>query len=206
MDLFGLPSSLGSRRSEAAMSRRVSDDKLEALHLRLISERKQAEGRGETYWATVLGHDLACIIDELRQRRQKPGKAVYGPATLALAAMDVGDVITLPSSSLDTITNARDKARKLLAVPSAVWAARRQPDRTWHVERRQDGSPRANCQHPKNPQVHQLAAMKIGNEVTLDKALAHLTKVQARQRMGLPEAQWKTRKLNSGRYKVRRIS
>lgn len=194
------------------MSRRVSDDRLGAIHLRLTDAIRQREGpqwleyRGAS---VVEGHDLIALLDELRQRRRRgtdpdSGAFPIGETTAKLIAMNVGDVITLPATTNGALTNARKTARKHLNAPDARWHAMAQPDGTVRVERRPDGSAH-EFGLPRNPIVDQLAAMNVNGRITVTTRLTNNFKILARRKMNQPEAQWRTEALANGKFRVRRI-
>lgn len=189
------------------MSRRVSDDKLEALHLRVSGEVRKKPG---PQWVTVEGHDLIALLDELRQRRRRPGaKGAYhhGKTTKVLLAMKVGDVCMIPPTTIGAITTARKSARKALEAPDAVWACQTQPDGSVRIERMPDGSDK-HYGKPKNPAVAILSKMNVNERVIIEGTLYAALKQQARKAMGEAGvgANWKSETLTTGRVRVRRVS
>lgn len=192
------------------MSRRISDDKLASLHLRLSGDIRKKPGAQwvEVDGLLVEGHDLICILDELRRRRQQDGRKGSfnrSPTTRALMAMAVGDVITLPPITNGALTTNRATARKAMNAPDARWHAMTQPDGTVRVERRPDGSPH-EYGLPRNPVIDQLAAMNVNGRLVIDIALTNKFKVLARQKLDNPKAQWRSEKLANGKVRVIRTA
>lgn len=195
------------------MSRKISDDRLGAVHARLSAAiRKRPVGewlqyRGE---AIIEGHDLIALLDELRQRRKRAGENgafKHGKTTRVLLAMGVGDTAILPPTSIGAITSARKSARKALDNPDAVWACQTLDDGTVKVTRQPDGSDR-HYGKPKNPAVAILAGMHLNQVVVIEGTLYAALKQQARKAMGEAGigANWKTETLTTGRTRVRRVS
>lgn len=193
------------------MSRRVPDDRLDAVHLVATSAmRKRPRGeylefRGK---AVIEAHDFICILDELRQRRSSPhkkGKLEIGATTKALMAMVVGDKITLPPTTIGALTSARSTARKRLEQPDAVWQAFTLADGQVEIERMPNGSPK-HYGKPKNPVIPQMAAMYIGQTMIIKKPLHNAMKQQARKIMDRVGAQWRSENLANGRIRVTRTS
>lgn len=187
------------------MSRRIGDDALEALHLRIRAEVKRKE---PPHWVSVPGRDLMCIIDELRRRRTSDGRSgafKLSPTTRTLLMMKEGDVCFLPPTTIGAITSARKTARKHLDNPNAVWACQTLESGNVRVERMPDGSEK-HYGLPKNPAIEQIAPLLPGESVVIQGSLYAALKQQVRKKMGVAglHAQWISRTLTKGRTKVTR--
>lgn len=202
------------------MSRRVPDDRLELLHLRVSGELRRVaknDTRREAkppVWVTVDARDLAPLLDELRRRRQEPGQRggfAVGETTRKLMAMAVGDTIELPPITNGALTTCRTTARKRMENPDARWHAETQESGYVKVTREPDGSAH-KFGKPRSPAVAILAAMNLNARVTIPKGdfpasgIHAGIKAQARQAMNYPRANWRTEKLKNGSLRVRRFA
>jgi hypothetical protein len=193
------------------MSRRVSDDRLGAIHLQLSDAIRKRPGK---VWlsldgkSVVEGHDLIALLDELRRRRQQAGRKgafKYGKVTQALMAMKVGDVIILPPTTQSALTTSRATARKALGIPDARWHCEAQPGGHVRCERRPDGSDHIYGR-PRNPAIAALAAMRVGEKIVFDGKMYAALKIQARKEMGSPAAQWRSENLANGKTRATRVA
>lgn len=201
------------------MSRRVPDDRLELMHMRVAGDLRRVAKNDKPgaikspVWVTVDARELSPLLDELRRRRQAPGQHggfKESETTRKLMAMAVGDVIELPPITQGALTTLRTTARKRLDNPDARWHATTLPTGYVRVERRPDGSPHEYGK-PKSPAVAILAAMNLNARVTLKpgefpaSGLHVGLKAQARKAMGYPRANWRAEKLKNGGLRVRRV-
>lgn len=187
------------------MSRRISDDRLEALTL-LLRYKKDAVGVERLFQIDC--RELSCIVDELRRRRQRGGQKgafQYGETTKALMAMKVGDVIMLPPTTQSALTTCRKTARKALDAPEARWHCQEQPDGQVRVERMEDGS-----QHlfgrPRNPAIAAMANMRVGETITIKGMMYNALRIRARSDLRNPNAKWKSETLANGSTRVTRTA
>lgn len=187
------------------MSRRISDDRLEALTLQL---RMKKDAVGVDRWFSIDCRELSCIVDELRRRRQKGGQKgafQYGKTTKALIAMQVGDVISLPPTTQSALTTSRTTARKALNAPEARWNCREQADGTVRVERMPDGSAHL-FGRPRNPAIAVMAQMRVGECVVIKGEMYNALRVRARVDMENPLARWRSERLANGSTRVTRTA
>lgn len=187
------------------MSRTIPDERLETLTLLASGYRKR---EGQARWMTIDSRELACIVDELRRRRQSAGRKgafKYGKTTQLLMSMQVGDVISLPPTTQGALTTARATARKALGAPDARWHCEQQPDGTVRCERRPDGSDHIYGK-PRNPAIAVLASMEVGQTVVIAGKMYNALRVQARKEMGLSTANWRSENLANGSVRVKRIA
>lgn len=195
------------------MSRKISDSDLETLHVRTQGEvrhvvtnngRLAAKGlppkRAMIY---VDGQTLLYVLDELRQRRNKPKQAKLGANTLALMAMAVGDVIELDPVTQSSLTTSRQSARKQLGIPDARWHAETLASGKVRVERMPDGSPHI-FGRTRNPVIDQMAALHVGRSLKFKGPMYAALKIKAREKMKNPEANWRCENLVNGKVRVTR--
>lgn len=191
------------------MSRTISDDRLGAMHATLSGAIRKRSGQQWLEYngtAIIEGHDLICLMDELVKRRNihmRKGPR-YGKITLAMAAMQVGDVIILPPTPQSSLTTSRASARKKMGVPDARWHCE---DQNGHVrcERRPDGSDHI-FGRGRNPAIAVMAAMPIGTSVVIEGKMYAGIRQQARQESGSPAAKWASTNLANGKTKVKRVA
>lgn len=196
------------------MSRRVPDDRLEILHLRVAGELKAVakndarRGSKPPVWVQVDARELAPLLDELRQRRKRPEDSRLSPTTRKLMAMKVGDVVEFPPMSNGTLTTNRNTARTRLGEPDARWRAKTLPSGRVRVERMPNGTPH-EFGKAKSPAVAILAGMLAdGRPITLEPGEFPPTgihkgvKALARIQMGNSWANWRTENLANGGLRV----
>ena len=202
------------------MSRRISDEALETLHLKAAGEarhasnkRSQAKRRGLPKPGKALvyvdANDLACILDELRKRRSQSKRSTLPTSELTrkLIKMNVGDTIIVEAVTNSKLTTNRATARKALDNPNARWRAESLPDGKTKITRRPDGTKHIYGL-PRNPIIGKLAAMNIGQRMTVEgiERLTNAWKILAREEMEKPRAQWKTQRLANGKLKIWRVN
>lgn len=156
-------------------------------------------------WITVPAREFACILDELRQRRNKPKAAKHGPNTLAMMGMKVGDTIILPPTAQSALTTSRQSARKALGIPDARWHCVEQPGGHILCERRPDGSPH-QYGHPRNPAIAEMVKMEVGDTIVIKGNMYARLRIMARQEMGSPAAKWRSENLANGSTRLKRIA
>lgn len=184
------------------MSRRVADDRLEALQIQLRAKKNHT---GVNRWFSIDCRELSCIIDEIRQRRERPKQARYGKNTLAMMAMQVGDVIILPPTAQSALTTSRESARKALNAPDARWHCEEQPGGHIRCERRPDGSPH-QYGRARNPAIAEMAKMQVGDSIVIKGKMYARLRIMARQEMGSPAAKWRSESLANGSTRLKRIA
>lgn len=201
------------------MSRHVSDERLDVIHAQLSGAIRQVPDawihiQGERYGSDgylpiVPGHDLICLLDELRMRRQvntrAPGQFPLGKTARLLMSLQVGQSVDMEPITKGALTTARVTARKRLGTPDAVWWSQTQPDGLVRVTRAPDGS----APHAKyhNPAVYELAAMQVGETRilrTLKGKMHNNIKIHARLIMDNAQAAWRCWNLVNGDVRCER--
>jgi hypothetical protein len=200
------------------MSRHISDEQLEIIHTAVTGLTRKVQepvpGFGIMPWGehrNIIGVDLrdvACALDELKQRRRRNGKfggTRIGPVTSTLIRMKIGESVLLRPMTSGALTTARKTARKHMDDPSAVWHSVTLPSGMRKVTRMPPGTP-VHADY-SNPAVYVLAGLKVGDMAVLTtlKGKMHAEiKTHARQVMNLPEANWKCENLANGTVRCRR--
>lgn len=195
------------------MSRHVSDNELEMLHLTYANQVRKFRHRRSTE-PVIIQVDLRPIVrclDELRRRRGGfRTKFRMSPLTEWMIKSKVGDVRYLDEPiGQGAISTNRNTARKALENIEARWHAQTQPDGRVKITRMPDGSAHQSPK-PRSPFVAVLAGMNLHGRVTLkshysDNRFPHMIKVLARMEMGNPLANWKYKTLARGLIHVTRI-
>lgn len=197
----------------AVLSRRVHDDDLAQMHLRLSAAIRKREGRqwlefrGE---ALIEGHDLIALLDELRQRRKSTGRTgtaqlELGHITKVLMAMKVWEKVEIEPITKGALTNCRTSARKHMQAPDAVWHSQTLDNGLVLVTRMPNGSPIHAKYH--NRATYELAAMKAGDVILLTSLKGKMhngIKIHARKIMDNSEAQWRCENMASGNVRATR--
>lgn len=194
------------------MSRRVSDDRLEVIHLHLSRAIRKKEG---VQWLTVGGvevcdgHDLIALLDELKRRRSTngtTGRFLLGETTRTLMAMKVGDEVEIDPISQSKLTTARRTARKNMLNPNAVWRSYLLDNGRHRIVRAPDGSPINEKRH--NPAVYVMAKMLVGHVVTISTLKGKMhngIKTTARNLMKNTAADWRCTNLANGDVRCTRV-
>lgn len=194
------------------MSRHVSDDRLGVIHIHLSRAIRQKEGPQwlEINGVTVCdGHDLICLLDELRRRRSTTGhvgKFQLGHTAQILISMKEGDEVEIEPTTQGALTAARRTARKHLENPHAIWRSYLLESGRQKIVRAPDGSPVNEPRH--NPAVHVMAKMRVGETVVLETLKGKMhngIKVVARRISKNPQANWRCTNLSNGKIKCVRI-
>lgn len=194
------------------MSRHVPDERLDVIHAQFSGAIRQ---KGPVWVEVegvpvVPGHDLICLLDELRMRRgsaSRTGKSQFriGHTTSVLMAMKIGESVEVEPITKGAMTCARRTARKHMGNPYAVWWTQTQEDGLVRVTRAPDGSPPHAKYH--NPAVYELAAMRLGETrilTTLKGKMHNGIKVHARKVMDDAGAQWRCLNLANGDVRCER--
>jgi len=180
----------------------VPQARLEYLHTKARQETRHHRYR---VWMEIEAAELSKLLNELKQRRRKPGE--YGgrkmaPLTHALTQMKVGDVLEWePVQSGSFLTNKRS-ARKNMGV-DAQWESRVQAGLMF-ITRIPDGArPRRGV---ASPIVQQIAYLKVGEQTTIPGTRLHAqTRLQARRILKDFDAQWTSVALINKTLRVTRI-
>lgn len=185
------------------MSRRISDNRLELIHIQLALRVKTNKDLKGAIMNEVDVREYACIVEELRRRRRSLGAIKYGELTLKLAAMAVGDKIVIPPRSQSSITTCRKSARGKLKISDARWHCTTLPSGEIEIERRPDGEPHIFGK-PPNPLIAQLAGMNLNGRLKIEcpKSYYHKVKVLARQKAGNPRMNWRATNFSNGTLRI----
>lgn len=200
------------------MSRHISDERLDIIHAQLSGEIRRRIDKPwiyveskQKYIPIIQGHDLICLLDELRMRRSvhsRTGHSQFklGKTAKILIAMKVGETVELEPITKGALTTARTTARKHLGVPDAAWWSRTTSDGLVAVTRAPDGSPPHAKYH--NAAVYELAVMKVDETrilTTLVGKMHNAIKIHARRIMDNSEANWQCQNLANGDVRCKRI-
>lgn len=195
------------------MSRHVPDERLGAIQEHLI---RAIRNHRDQQWVSVnevvlcRGEDLSSLLDELRRRRQSNGQKgsfKLGPTAKLLINMKVGETVEIPPVTEGALTTARKTARRVMNNPEAVWHSYVQPNGLQRVTRAPDGSPAYQRNH--NPAVAQMAAMRIGQTITLTTVKGRMytgLKALARRKLDKADAQWACVNLANGDIRCTRTA
>ena len=195
------------------MSRRISDERLAELHglIKLqVKPRVKNNSKKETPTKAMVyvdGQELCCLLDELRQRRNRPKEANISRYTQLLMDMEVGDSFEVEPMTQSRLSTLRRTARKRMGVADARWHAETQPNGLVLITRMPDGSDHIFGK-PKNPAVIILASMMVGEIVILHclkGKIYHSLKMQARKQMDYADAHWRFENLANGSVRAERI-
>lgn len=208
------------------MSRYVSDERLEILHLQISGiVRRRCKSRKSKIFLELAGdpiveaHDISCLLDELRCRRGTAKRTANGTSQFQLgttskmlAQMKVGEQIEVMPMARSKLTSARATARKILDIPLAVWRCETLPNGKMLITRHPDGS------SPHEPRTNHivlgLTKMRIGEVRTFRPKkgmskkghMTHGMKIRARKLMNDLTANWKTERLINGDIRCKRIA
>jgi hypothetical protein len=199
------------------MTRKVTDATLDDMHQRVRGAVHKVPGKvwlgvhkAGSWLPLIEGHDLSCLLDELRMRRNSKSRMGKGrwkmsPVTKKLIHMEVWDVIEVGPMTNGALTTCRQTARKHLDQPDAVWHSKVLKGGVRRIERVPNGSPiHADW---TNPAVRQLADLDVGEKATIKSLrgkMYHGIKVQARLLMNDPAANWWCENLANGDVRVTR--
>jgi hypothetical protein len=195
------------------MSRYLSEDRVNHLHgvarEYVIGYRNRKRKPNPEPMMYVNAIELACILDELKQRRRTDGKNGAGKLshlTKVLMGMEVGASVEMEPMAQSRLTTLRNTARKHMGKPDARWHGETLPNGLTKVTRMMDGS-RHIFGKPRNPAIDQLAAMTVGQTIIitcLPGKMYNDIKVKARLLMDFAEANWKCENLANGSIKATR--
>ena len=160
---------------------------------------------GSARYLMVDSRELACIVDEVRKRRDQGKKSHLGSNTRAMIAMKVGDTIILPPTAQSALTTSRQSARKALGIPDARWHCSEQEGGHILCERRPDGSPH-QYGHPRNPAIAEMIKMKVGDTIVIEGNMYARLRIIARQEMSSPAAKWRSENLANRSTRLKRIA
>lgn len=202
------------------MSRHVPDDRLEIIFMQVQGEFRRGasndkrtlerQGYVDPIMVSVDARFLSPLLDELKQRRRArktPLGTNANPLSGQLATMEVGEYIITQPVSHNNLTSLRRTARKRMMNGAAVWERETMADGRVRITRMPDGW---SYNHKTNPLTGVLADMRVGEhkdvvcEATDVRAMHDNCKNAARRLMGKPDAQWRTQRIRSTLFRIRR--
>lgn len=148
-----------------------------------------------------------CVLDELRQRRERPKTAKLSRYTQILMQMEVGAQVEFEPMQQSRLTTLRTTARKHMGVPDAKWRGEVQANGLILVTRLPNGA-EAVPGKPPHPAAGEMAKMAVGEEkvIAMPKTGFYHMKPRARKMLDIAEANWRSTALANGKFRVKRVA